>query len=181
MRQLSWQQKSPSHTDKSDHHSSTHPTAPPPRIGAAGDAQWAVYAQSAFTSGDAPSVSTSAFPVAGIVGIVAVCLVFAGGGFAYYRYRQSTAGDREFQYATMDVSGAMNTISIPAAAPSGGGASTGTGAGSGTSGGGGILAGLRSLLSTPMTGGGGYGRAQTGLAESENDYSSLEDRASQYF
>ena len=141
-----------------------------PAVGAPTGVQYAVYSPTPFTAGNDAQVTASGFPVAGIIAIAVGVVALAGGVFAYIRYVRYSAGGRELQYATMDVSGAMNTISVPAPV-----AAARTGATS-TGGGGGFMASLRSMLTAPMTGGGGYGRAP--LADS--DYSALEDRASAY-
>ena len=145
-------------------------------------AQSVVYSSTPFVAGASGSITASSFPIAGIVGILLSVVVLAGGTFAYIRYARYAAGGRENQYASMDVSAAMNTISVPAPGSSPSSSSAGAAAISSSSSaggrgsGGGFMAGLRSFLSAPRTGGGVYGR--TALADS--DYSEMEDRAAAY-
>jgi hypothetical protein len=142
------------------------------QLGAPGyDVQRVAYTVTPGNTGGAGSPPTKgAFPVAGIVGIVVGVLALGAGCLLWVRYRRRRVGDAAYQYNTLDVSGAMDTISTPAAGY--------------VRSSGGLLSSLRDMLSSRGRGGGGgaggSNYARSGVSLADSSYSELDERAAAY-
>lgn len=137
--------------------------------------QWVAYGVSSTNTGSASGPPTEdAFPVAGIVGIVAGAAAIIGAAGACFYYKRGKLGDMSYQYNSLDVSSAMATISTPVDDHSGsiqaGPPARGAGAG--------FLSSLRSMISSATARKQGFDGVGTGLAEAE--YSSIEDKVAGY-
>lgn len=120
---------------------------------------YAVAGAKTGAGGAAPT--TDAFPVSAIVGIAVAVVAVAGAGFACVRYRRARFDATDYQYSSLDISSAMDTVSTPAFTRTGGG-------------GGGVFNSINSYLRSPSAG----SRPKGGLADS--GFSEVEDRVSSF-
>jgi hypothetical protein len=145
--------------------------------------QWTGYPTASATSGNGESAQVvTGFPAAGVAGLVAGGIAVAAAAGAFFYYRRIRAGDRSYQYATLDVSGAMATISTPVDDAYGGMSADGTGslqAGPPASRSGeGFLSSVRGLFSGGGANKAAFGARGAGLAET--GFSEVEDQVAGY-